>query len=262
MSGAEAPVGVAGGDFHQRKRSDHRTVGGFLHETQLGAEFDVAQAVVGGALRGSIEGEGRDDVKLQVGRRAVIELDVGRGPRNPIAIPDLLRGEVELPVLVVDRFGVVRVEGRPCGGAQEPEPRRGAGGRAPDRQTRPPRHCRLRGEGSRWSVLMCAATFINGRWPAVKNVAEAALPTARRERRARAHSRGPTRGGRFPAGVGDASAQGQVPVLSRAVTAHRPEGVSPPRWAPELSVPQLPSVTPLSSAATTYQRSPGGTDDQ
>jgi len=56
--------------------------------------------------------QGRDDVRLEVGERPVVHLNVRGGTRPAVHVVGELGGEIDLPVPVLDRLGVVgHIEG-------------------------------------------------------------------------------------------------------------------------------------------------------
>ena len=113
---AEALVGVAAGEFEEGEDADFGDVLGFLDEADFGAEFGVADAVVGGAAHRQEDGGGWDDqVELEVGDGAVVDLVGGDFEGGAAGVLAGGVGELEgvhLEVVVFDGVGVVGLEGR------------------------------------------------------------------------------------------------------------------------------------------------------
>ena len=97
-----------------RKCSHHRTILALLNETILYPKFEITWTVECGPSARFVKGSRSNKVKLYVGRNSIIQFQVGSGTREPVLVVCILGCEVELPVSVFHRLGVVGPERRTC----------------------------------------------------------------------------------------------------------------------------------------------------
>lgn len=119
---AQATGIAAGGKLEHGEGADLRTIFGLFEPGNFSAEFHVGEADGGGtSAAGSVDGivvgidgaKRDDEMELQPGQRAPVELESGT-ERIDFSGCTVGRAEdVELIMAVIDRNGVVGLEGRP-----------------------------------------------------------------------------------------------------------------------------------------------------
>ena len=107
--------------FDHGEGADHGAMFGLLDEAVFDAGFDIADAEGAGAcaergicrvVRWQGRGGGNDDVQVNVGKSAPIELDRGAFGVGFETRPVGTRESIEFVMLVVDGLGVVGLKGR------------------------------------------------------------------------------------------------------------------------------------------------------
>jgi len=107
FAAAQAARAVAGRGFDQGENAGLRERGRLLEKPEFDAQFGVAVTVLRIAVFRGVVGQRRDEVELHVGDDAVIDFEV-RGSAGPAArCLGVLGGDVEFPMLIIHRFGVV-----------------------------------------------------------------------------------------------------------------------------------------------------------
>ena len=107
MTAAKPVRFAAGGNFQQRENSNLRQMFRLLNETEFHTEFGVAVTIMRAAARRRIVSQRRDEMKLHVGNNAVIQRDVRRSSRPAVSRFGVLRGQIQFPMLVGNRFWIV-----------------------------------------------------------------------------------------------------------------------------------------------------------
>src|SRR5579863_5493907 len=109
VTSAQPAALVAGRQFDQRKHADHgpQALVVLLDEAVLEAEFGITVAELRWSAGRTVERDGRDDMELAVGNKAIIEFP-GRADARSVAA-DMRPGKerVEFVVLVINRLGIV-----------------------------------------------------------------------------------------------------------------------------------------------------------
>jgi hypothetical protein len=111
----QAPILVAGGQVEYGKGSHHRSIVALQDETVLYSKFEVAGTIERRRPSWFIEGGRSKEMKLYVGRYAIIQLQMRGSARDPIFVIRVLGRDVELPVLVFYCVWVVGPERRTGG---------------------------------------------------------------------------------------------------------------------------------------------------
>lgn len=109
---SQAPVLVSRGQMEYRKGSHHRSIIALLDKTVFHSEFEIAETIECWPSSWFVEDGGGKEVELYVWRYPIVQLQVGSSARYAILVIRVLGRDIEFPVAVIYRFGVVCPERR------------------------------------------------------------------------------------------------------------------------------------------------------
>src|ERR1035437_9825029 len=149
---AEITIRVARGHFDQGKGPDLGTMVCLSNKAVFGAQLGISKTVGGSAPWRVAESRRRDHVQLEVRVSPVIHFHMRSGSGAVIGCSQVLRSEIDLPMLVCDGFRVVRKEWRTRKSplAERNQDQRGGGKKEPKSHIRN-NHYRMGAEGTVWS---------------------------------------------------------------------------------------------------------------
>ena len=104
---AQTPLAVAARYLDEGKDAYLGKLIGFFEKTILRSDLCVAVTKVRLTLGRCCKRHGSNEMQLQIRKSPIVHLKVRRGARPAVFIVLQLRGDVELPMLIFDRFRII-----------------------------------------------------------------------------------------------------------------------------------------------------------